>query len=67
MEFILMVVGLLLAAWILGFLGSARKLANMANREATRLELIQAESLKKSYTKESIKEAKDYLTEFDGL
>ncbi len=67
MEFILMVVGLLLAAWILGFLGSARKLANMANREATRLELIQAESLKKSYTKENIKEAKEYLAEFDGL
>jgi hypothetical protein len=65
MEMLLLIIGLLLVVWFLGFLASARKLASIANRQVSALELAQAEQLKKKYNKAKISELKSYLADFD--
>ena len=66
MEMLMLIVGLLLVVWFLGFLGSARKLASIANRQVSALELAQAEALKKKYNKAKVKDLKEYLNSFDS-
>lgn len=66
MEMLMLIIGLLIVVWFLGFLSSARKLAAIANRQVGALELSQADSLKKKYNKNKIKELKNYLNEFDS-
>jgi hypothetical protein len=65
MEMLMLIVGLLLVVWFLGFLASARKLAAIANRQVSALELAQAEQLKKKYNKAKVSELKSYLADFD--
>jgi hypothetical protein len=66
MDMLLMIVGLLIVVWYLGFVTSARKLAVVANRQVSVIELNQAKSLKNSFTKDELGELDDYLTAFDG-
>ena len=66
MEMLMLIVGLLLVVWFLGFLASARKLAAIANRQVSALELAQAEQLAKKYNKAKIHSLKSYLNEFDS-
>ena len=66
MEMLMLIVGLLLVVWFLGFLASARKLASIANRQVAALELSQAEALQKKYNKAKINSLKSYLNEFDS-
>jgi len=53
--------------WFLGFMKSARRLANMANRAATDLEASQAGHLKGKYTGKDMTEIKTFMEEFDAL
>lgn len=66
MDMLLMIIGLLVVVWYLGFVSSARKLAVVANRQVSVLELSQAKSLKNQFTKDELSDLDDYLTAFDA-
>ena len=53
--------------WFLGFMRSARRLANMINRAATDLEATQAGHLKGKYSGKDMTEIKTFIEEFDAL
>jgi hypothetical protein len=66
MDMLLMIVGLLIVVWYLGFVTSARKLAVVANRQVSVIELNQAKSLKNQFSESELGELDTYLTKFDG-
>jgi hypothetical protein len=66
MEALLTIIGLLVVIWYLGFVASARKLAVVANRQVSVLELNQAKNLKNQFSETELGELDDYLTKFDG-
>jgi hypothetical protein len=64
MDMLLMIIGLMLVVWYLGFVSSARSLANTANDSAKGLELANAERLKARFKTEDVVELKEYLKAF---
>jgi hypothetical protein len=66
MDMLLMIVGLLVAVWYLGFVSSGRRLATVANRQVGVLELNQAKALKNSFSETELGELDNYLIKFDG-
>lgn len=66
MDMLLMIVGLLVVVWYLGFVSSARKLAVVANRQVSVIELNQAKNLKNQFSEAELGELDTYLTKFDG-
>lgn len=67
MEIVILVVVAVIVMWWLGFFRSGKKLATMANRATTDLELGQLKALKNKHKTEEVKELKDYADEFDAL
>jgi hypothetical protein len=67
MELVALVALVAVIFWWVGFFKSTRRLANIANRGATSLELEQLKSLKTKHDPAIVKELKTYAEEFDAL
>jgi hypothetical protein len=67
MEMVLIVLVVVLVVWWLGFFKSGRRLANMANRAVSDLELDQATTLGDRWDESSVTKARAAMDRLDSL
>jgi hypothetical protein len=67
MEMVLIVLVVILVIWWLGFFKSGRRLANMANRAVSDLELDQASTLGDRWNEAEVTKARAAMSRLDSL
>jgi len=67
MEMLGIVLLLIVVFWFVGFFKSTKRIANIANRGATSLELGQLQTLQQKWSKEEVTKAKAFASEFDAI